>query len=107
MVINELGDIVSTWATGQPLVSAAYLYGSRVKGTHRVDSDLDVAIEIEPERGDSSAKATWICEKQWLTNSLQSLLPMELHLEWYDEYETPTVKQGLEDGHIKVFERSK
>ncbi len=35
------------WAEGQPLVRRVWLFGSRVRGEYRPDSDLDVAVELD------------------------------------------------------------
>lgn len=73
-------DKIATWAASEPLIEAAYLFGSRVKGTHHVDSDLDVAVIVagfdDGERLGNSIfeKPRWILE-------LQSQLPVKLHLQ--------------------------
>jgi|KBSSwiStaDraftv2_1062776.scaffolds.fasta_scaffold00845_20 predicted nucleotidyltransferase len=33
------------WAAGNPLIVRLWLYGSRARGDHRDDSDLDIAVE--------------------------------------------------------------
>jgi predicted nucleotidyltransferase len=107
MGLVELGSIVEKWASSQPLVTRAILYGSRVKGTHRPDSDLDVAIELTPLPGDGSTLATWFGEESRLTASLAPLLPVPLDLEWYGDAElTPTIHRGLEAGSVVVFTRA-
>jgi uncharacterized protein len=40
------GDLVA-WAHQQPGLRRLWIYGSRAQGTHRPDSDLDIAFEIE------------------------------------------------------------
>ena len=45
MDIEDMEAAVARWASTQPLIRKAYLFGSRVRGTHRSDSDLDVAVE--------------------------------------------------------------
>jgi hypothetical protein len=35
------------WAQGHANIRRVWLYGSRVRGTQRPDSDLDVAVEID------------------------------------------------------------
>ena len=82
MEIEQLRALVAQWAASQPIVTRAHLYGSRVRGSHREDSDLDVAIEITPLPGDSSAFATWIAEASRLALSLAPLLPLPVDLEW-------------------------
>jgi predicted nucleotidyltransferase len=107
MKIEQLGDIVAQWAESQPSVTRAYIYGSRVRGSHREDSDLDVAIEIQPLPGDSSAFATWISEAFELCQSLASMLPVPVGLEWYGgKHGTPTIHRGLTAGSVVVYERA-
>ena len=43
--LTELAGIVADWADGCPGVERVFLFGSRVRGDHRPDSDLDLAIE--------------------------------------------------------------
>ena len=43
--LTELIRVVADWADGCPGVGRVFLFGSRVRGDHRPDSDLDVAIE--------------------------------------------------------------
>ena len=45
--LEALCSTLADWATQQPLLRRLWVYGSRVKGTHRPDSDLDIAFEIE------------------------------------------------------------
>jgi predicted nucleotidyltransferase len=105
--IEQLRALVAQWAASQPIVTCAHIYGSRVRGSHREDSDLDVAIEIAPLPGDSSALATWISEASHLAGSLARLLPVPIDLEWYGgEFETPTVHRGLAAGSLVAYERA-
>lgn len=49
LVTSELIDLARTladWAAlGEPLI--VYLFGSRVRGDHRPDSDVDILVDIE------------------------------------------------------------
>lgn len=61
------------WAEGKANVRRLWIYGSRLRGTQREDSDLDVAIEIDAiesleERIDFGATRTkWKKELEALT----------------------------------------
>jgi predicted nucleotidyltransferase len=59
MNIETMSAAVAKWASSEPLIRKAYLFGSRVRGAHKPDSDLDVAVEIFTLQGDSSPFTTW------------------------------------------------
>jgi predicted nucleotidyltransferase len=41
--LSELMDVLAEWAAGAPVT--VYVYGSRVRGDHRPDSDVDLYVE--------------------------------------------------------------
>ncbi len=106
MDIETVKNIIAKWADSEPLVTKAYIFGSRARGDHGEDSDLDVAIEIEMRRGDENKLAIWIFEKQGLEDRLSRLIPFSLQLEHLNGNETPTVLSGVERGSILVYERT-
>lgn len=72
------------WASKRPEVVRVLVYGSRVRGEQREDSDLDVAIElIKSNKGDTPF-AIWLHESTDWQMELQSFVPWRLHLEWHD-----------------------
>ena len=105
MNIEQLKKIVGEWAASEPLIKKAYLFGSRVRGDHRDDSDLDVAVEIGKKPGDESLLATWIFEKCGLEERLSKLVPLKVQLEHLEDCRTPTVKAGIDRSSILVFEK--
>ena len=54
MDLLKLEKIVSDWAKGKDLIQSVYLYGSRIRGNYRPDSDLDIAIEVIPSTEENS-----------------------------------------------------
>ena len=102
--IDELGKIVHDWAAAQPRVSAAYLFGSRVKGTNREDSDLDVAVELLGRKGLPGNFCDWADLAAELHDSLGALLPVALDLTQYENLkDTPVVHKGLSSGSLLVY----
>ncbi|GAB7543676.1 nucleotidyltransferase family protein [Cupriavidus sp. 8B] len=66
MIEDALFGVINTlrsWAESQPHVRRPWIFGSRLKGMQRVDSDLDVAMEIDPVGGDESAAVTWVAHQ--------------------------------------------
>jgi len=105
MKIDDIRRIVVDWAKTHSVVRKVWLFGSRVRGTERPDSDIDVAIEVLRRDGDSNEFTTFMFEKESLTTSLARLLPIAVHLDWYGGAdETPTMHAGLQESSILVFE---
>ena len=100
----RLKNIVRDWARGEQTVRKAFIFGSRAQGTQRRDSDLDVAIEMEPAEGDSNALATYIFEKDRLERSLASNLPVPLHLELLDGERTLVVDSAVRRHGVLVYD---
>ncbi|WKL56897.1 nucleotidyltransferase domain-containing protein [Asticcacaulis sp. ZE23SCel15] len=42
-------EAVKLWASSKSEISSVYIFGSRAKGTHHIDSDLDVAYRSDLE----------------------------------------------------------
>jgi predicted nucleotidyltransferase len=104
MNIEDMAAAVAKWASTQPLVRKVYLFGSRARGTHRSDSDLDIAVEIFPLTGDSSPLATWIGESDRLEASIAGIVPVIIDLDWYGgEAETPLIHQALDRSSLVVY----
>jgi predicted nucleotidyltransferase len=102
-----MAALVASWAASEPLVKTAYLFGSRARGTHTSESDLDVAVELLPGSGDSGPLATWISEAERLGSSVASRVPVAVDLQWYGgDEETPKIHAGLVEGSIVVYERA-
>jgi predicted nucleotidyltransferase len=110
VVNNELASlahIVRDWASNHGIVRKVYFFGSRVRGTNRPNSDLDVAIEIDARPGDASVDLTWHDEGRRLRNTLKPLLfPVKLDLQLdRGEKESPIIHKALTQGSIVVYER--
>jgi predicted nucleotidyltransferase len=105
MELASIKTIVAQWAADQPLVLRVWLFGSRVRGTSRVDSDIDVAVEIRCQPGDSSPFTTFVFESAALRASLKARLSIEVDLEWYGgQVETPTIHAGLQRSSVLIYE---
>lgn len=105
MEIDQIGKIVAGWAAIQPVIKKIWLFGSRVRGTGREKSDIDIAIEIEKFEGDSDTWTTFVFERDELKESLQLLLPLAVDLQWYGgPQETPRIHSALQESSILVYE---
>lgn len=76
----EWVEAIASWAAADPRILAVYLYGSRVRGTHRPDSDLDVAVILNGDE-DDTAENYWFSDGGRIADELAALVPVEVHLE--------------------------
>ena len=102
---GQIKTIVAKWAESEPLVTKAYIFGSRAKGNYRDNSDLDVAVELEKQPGDSNVLATWICVGDSLEKRLSAMLPFKVQLENLDGAETLIVSSGVRSSSILIYDR--
>lgn len=94
------------WAERHSEIKRVYLYGSRARGDHRVDSDIDLAIEVSAQLGDSDSFTTWMYWKQDYDASPDLHLSVEVQLEWYEkDAGLERVGKGVEKDGVLLFER--
>jgi predicted nucleotidyltransferase len=110
MQLPQVASLVSTWARGEPLVKRVYLFGSRVRGDHGLNSDLDIAVELDPVvfqgTDESGGLATWMFETKGWKEELEKLIPLKIQLERYHPDQTPTVGKGLAQSSELVYEKA-
>lgn len=109
MDINRIQAILSNWGKDKPLIKRIYIFGSRARGDHKPDSDLDIAIELDnkeiPPDDESGGIATWMHEAKEWRKELSKLIPLEIQIEHHAGEETPTIAKGLRESSIKVYEK--
>jgi uncharacterized protein len=100
MDIDAIKIAIVAWASQKPLVMRVFIFGSRARGDHRPDSDLDVAVELDPREfqgvDDSGGVATWMFESEGWKEELQALVPHKVQLELSLGEQTPTIARGLQ-----------
>lgn len=103
--------LLSTWAVKKPLVNRLWLFGSRVRGDHRPDSDVDVAIELDMAvakgADESGGIATWAFDAKPWQPELELLLSKVVDLQRYKAGETNIIQAGLDQSSILVYEKSR
>lgn len=94
---------IATWAASEPLIVAAYVFGSRAKGSHHAASDLDIALELAG--ADPQEQFTnWICEGERWKRDLSQHLPVDLDLNAINEGDE-TVGPAVSDHGICIYRR--
>ncbi|WP_374287717.1 nucleotidyltransferase family protein [Pseudomonas fluvialis] len=108
MEISELAAIIFRHCYQVPSIKAAYIFGSRIKGTHRQDSDVDIAIEITNQKGGPATLSDWMhFDDETLRKAIEFELQIPLDMQWYGGIkETPTVHRGLVESSVCVYAKS-
>lgn len=90
------------WASAQSQVGRLWLYGSRVKGTHRPDSDLDVAVSVNALLTTGADKerfwATLIAGSAELSAACNLRVSVQCNA-------TPGVDAGVAESGVLIYER--
>ncbi|MHB2166070.1 nucleotidyltransferase domain-containing protein [Alsobacter sp. R-9] len=80
MTLLELARILDDWIAPAPGVDGVYLFGSRVRGDHRPDSDVDIRLFVERWGGDDATADWWERVNEIRYADLEARLPGPLHL---------------------------
>lgn len=111
MQLTEIQALLIAWATQKPLVSRLWLFGSRVRGDHRPDSDVDVAIELDMSAAkgvdESGGMATWAFDTKPWKPELEGLFSLVVDLQRYKARKTNVIQTGLDQSSILVYEKQK
>jgi hypothetical protein len=95
--LRALAEILADWIKPAPGIPAIYLFGSRVRGDHRPDSDVDMRMFLD-EWGKNITRVDveWWCEQNKTDFAvLKSRLPgpLSLHIEQTDAAD-PAIRSG-------------
>lgn len=105
MQITQASSIVSEWAKEKAQIKKVLFFGSRVKGTELPDTDIDVAIQLNPNIDESGGLATWMnCCDEW-RSELSELLPYKVQMEWDNGRGTRVIEKGLSEASLLVYEK--
>ncbi len=105
--LHAVAQQLSSWASSVPCVRRLWIYGSRIRGDNRPNSDLDVALEIDPNGNDETAEVSFISTASAWRAQLKPHIPFKLHLQWYDsEGSYVEVQRGVEASGVLVYERA-
>lgn len=107
MDLERLTEVLRDWAAAKPLIRKLWIFGSRVRGDNRPDSDLDIAIELDLSAAqgcdDSGGMATWMFDSEGWPEEIQELSGLQVDLQQFDGANTPTIQSGLELSSLPVY----
>ncbi len=110
MDLLSIEQVLSRWASREPLVRRVWTFGSRVRGEYRDDSDIDVAIELDLQAlqpGDPTGGLhTWVvCCGSW-RSELERELDIWLDLQWYGTEATPSIRHAVHECSRLVYRKA-
>ncbi len=79
-VASRLPDL-GAWARQRPGICRLWIFGSRARGTHRPNSDLDIAFEIDRLQSDAAAEEFQTQVRPAWVSDLSALFGLKVHLE--------------------------
>ena len=94
---------IAAWAKRQPGLRRLWIYGSRAQGTHRADSDLDIAFEIDRLPDSGVAEFLEHTRPAWRAE-LSKLCGLVVHLE-PSVGEASNVAGYVADSGVLVYDR--
>jgi predicted nucleotidyltransferase len=104
---HDVRSAIKDWAQATPRVRRVWVIGSRAKGSERPDSDLDIAIEIEPVVDSEETLSRWMVKADEWAAQLQKVVGPKVDLAWFDpDGSTPKIQKALDDGAILIYDRA-
>jgi len=104
--MDEIKNDIIDWAIKNPLILKVYIFGSRVRGDNRQDSDLDIALEISKLPGDNNIVATFTGEQSIWVMELQKKIPFKIDLECLNlDDDITDVKLAIKDEGQLIYEK--
>lgn len=94
---------IRAWAKKQPLIAAAYLFGSRAKGTARPDSDADIALRLSVP--DEQVKSAFILLGEEWQFDLSELIGLKVSIAHLAGDLTPIHETAVLDHGIRIYSR--
>jgi predicted nucleotidyltransferase len=102
--LNDLLDVIDRWALTQPWLQNVWIFGSRVRGDNRPDSDLDVLVEADAHFDGRR----WAEEfSDWQPRSCEHLKYLgrthgiEVHVTWlHDAVAWQSIQSGVERSEL-------
>jgi hypothetical protein len=100
VVSNELrvlAQILADWIAPATGIQKLHLFGSRVRGDHRLDSDVDVRLFPRDCNWDNVTTKWWTIQNADLFKTINSKLPGPLAMHRYDsDYADAAIQVGSE-----------
>jgi predicted nucleotidyltransferase len=104
-ITPEQIEQIRSWAVRTACVKAVYIFGSRFKGTARPDSDLDIAVVIQPSELKTDKQLYDANFLDWLSHLEEVLEFPEIDLLRLGAG-TPKTRKAVEEAGRLIFKRN-
>lgn len=94
---------IIAWAEKTPCVKAVRLFGSRAKESSGSESDVDLAVTIEPDH--SNLEGIFACEREGWESELSSAIELRAELKPFDQTIAPKVFASCQEASILLWQR--
>jgi hypothetical protein len=102
--LHQLAEILARWVDHVTCVPAVYLFGSRVRGDHRPDSDVDVRLFLDNWKPNRESMLWWDEQNNTDFAELRGQLPGSLTL--HREPRNDADQQILTGKHVLVVRKA-
>ena len=96
--LQEIVEKLIVWAEHNHQIIELWIYGSRVKGTAKIESDLDIAYKISALATEEEKNEFWEKVLPKWKQELQEFIPWKIHLE-----AKVTAKDYIVDSGKKIY----
>ena len=104
--LDAITEAVADWATAEPLIDTVWLFGSRIGGDYRPDSDLDLAIRLRVREDLMEQQLCWHDNYARWKGQLDQITDRKVDLEMGHPLIAPTVWNYIAAGSRIVYRRA-
>ena len=104
ITIEEIKQIISTWAQSLPYNVCIHLYGSYLKGNKKLPSDIDIAVKFCDDHllDDSTILLRWFDNHENWETYLSEKFGMKAHLE-LNSIASKYIPQSLKETSLLLY----
>ena len=101
---NLFAHNLKCWAKDKKSIKRVWIYGSRAKGKHSDQSDLDIAIELMFSEFETNLAHFSLDRAKW-AHEIQTMSEYSVDLELYHHDCTPIVCSGVQEAAVLIYEK--